>query len=94
MADREYKVREVTLELLSTTTSERERQRMLVGEKIYTGKMLLGPSIGKSFCFYRDDGEYMHTSEVLDIQVASSDELLLTTRNSTYKLKIGKSLNE
>ncbi len=90
----EYSMRKVTLELLSTKTNSRTRFWNCVGEKTYTGKMMLGPSIGKSFCYYRDDGAYSHTSTVKNIEYVSSNELKLTTLNSIYKLTIGESFNE
>jgi hypothetical protein len=54
--------------------------------------MMLGPSVGKSFCFWRDDMEYMHTSTIKEIRYLAPAELELTTRNSVYKLEIGAEL--
>ncbi len=93
MEAREYKVRECTLELLETKTPLDARRDLDVGEKIYTGKMVLGPSVGTRFHFYRDDAQEMYTSTVKNVRYIKDDELEITTRNSRYSLKIGKTLN-
>ncbi len=87
-------MRKVVLTLISSGTSEEVRQSRLVGGTTYAGLMALGPSVGKSFCFYRDDKAYMHTSAVKNIEYKSADELILTTQNSTYSLKIGEAVND
>ena len=87
-------MRKVTLALIKTNTHQDLRTSNDVGEKVYTGIMVYGPSIGRSFCFYRDDAEYMHTSKISNIKYISSDELELTTQNSLYLLKLGESFND
>lgn len=87
-------MRKVTLELLKTKKSSIERARNSVNEKVYTGTMVYGPSVGKSFCMYRDDGAYMHTSTVKNIEFETDTKLILTTMNSTYSLKIGEEVKD
>ena len=94
MENREFKVREVTLTLLESKTDEETRKSRGVHEPVYTGRMVLGPTVGKSFHFYRDDYQEMFTSTVKNIEYKASDELVLTTRNSVYSLKLGKVLND
>ena len=88
------RMRKVKLKKISSIHTDEERSKRHVGEKIYTGKMMIGPSVGKSFCFYRDDGEYMHTSTIKNIEFRSAKELVLTTLNSVYSLEIGDSFDE
>lgn len=79
----------VTLEKLSSKTDQSIREKMHVGADKYEGVMLFGPSVGRSFAFFRDDKEYMHTSEVKSIQFGDDNTLTFKTRNSEYKLTIG-----
>ena len=81
-------MRKVILEKLSSSTPQDVRDYMGVGKTKYTGLMQFGPSVGKSFAFFRDDGEYMHTSTVRSIQFDGND-ITLKTKNSTYRLTVG-----
>ena len=87
-------MRECTLTLLSSNTGQAVRDRMCVGEKVYKGKMVFGPSVGLSFCLFREDGEYMHTSTIKSIQYKDVGIFVIKTKNSVYELKIGKAIFE
>jgi hypothetical protein len=79
----------IVLEKISSETPEHIRESRNVGGTTHKGTMFFGPSVGKSFCFYRDDGAYFNTSEVKEIQYEGK-VLTLKTRNSVYKLTIGE----
>lgn len=83
--------RKVTLGLLETNTPKEIRNRNQVGEKSYTGIMFFGPSVGKSFHFFRDDNQEMYTSTVKEIQY-EGNVLTLKTLNSKYRLTIGEAI--
>ena len=86
-------MRKCTLTLIKSDTPKASRAFNLKSdEDSWTGKMMLGPSVGKSFCFWRDDMGYMHTSTIKEIRYLAPAELELTTRNSIYKLEIGAEL--
>ena len=87
-------IRKIKLEKISSSTPDAEREERGVGKKAHTGVMVLGPSIGRSFTFYRDDAEYMHTSTVKTIEYVAADKLILHTLNSVYELTIGEELNQ
>lgn len=76
---------------LNSQTPQSVREDRHVGEESYAGVMFFGPEVGMSFSFFRDDKEYMHTSKVANIEFVGENEMILTTQNSQYKLKIGAS---
>ena len=81
----------VVLKQISSETDDVTRAFNLKSDKKeWAGLMFYGPSVGKSFSFFRDDEEYMHTSTIKDIQYVSGNELKFTTRNSEYLLTIGE----
>ncbi len=81
----------VKLSLISSDTDAPSRAFNLKSDKnSWEGVMFYGPSAGKSFSFFRDDLEYMHTSTIKDIQYLPENKLEFTTMNSKYCLEIGK----
>lgn len=82
--------RRIIFELVSTKTLKEDRENRNVGLKTYTGTMFFGPTPGKSFSFFRDDAEYVHTSTVKNIEYVDANTLLVSTKNSEYKLIIGE----
>lgn len=81
--------RKVILEKIESKTPQKVRERNNVGKDKYEGIMFFGPSVGRSFHFFRDDKCEMHTSTVKEIQY-EGDVLILKTLNSKYRLTIGK----
>ncbi len=81
----------ITFELVKSTTDATSRAYNLKSDKTkWEGTMFFGPTPGQSFSFFRDDQEYMHTSTVQNVQYIDDNTLVLTTRNSEYKLSIGE----
>jgi hypothetical protein len=81
----------VKLTLIKSNTDKVSRNFNLKSAKdSWNGVMFYGPSIGKSFSFFRDDDEYMHTSTVQNIQYVDLNTYEITTRNSVYRLDVGE----
>ena len=91
---RRFVLRKIVLKRLSSQTGHSEQNKRGVSKEVYTGVMFFGPSVGRSFTFYRDDAEYMHTSVVRHVEYVASDKVLVHTRNSVYELTIGKELDD
>lgn len=86
--------RRITMTLLKSKTDPETRSKNGVAGPVYKGIMLLGPSVGESFNFYRDDGYQMWTSPVERITFESNDMIHIKTKNSVYNLEIGPEINK
>ena len=85
-------MRKIELKLVTSNTSEEIRKKCGVTGPIQKGVMVLGPSIGKSFTFYRDDGANFHTSEVKHLEFVDNTNIKMKTKNSEYILTIGEEI--
>ncbi len=80
----------VKLTCLSSSTDKVSRNFNLRSDKdSWEGLMFFGPSVGKSFSFFRDDEEYMHTSMITEVHYLDNNMVSFHTLNSVYTLEIG-----
>ena len=86
--------RKIKLTLVSSKTPQSERDRRGLKDKEQTGVMVLGPSVGHSFTFWRDNGYRFYSSNVESIDYIDSKTLNINTRNSVYRLDLGEEVAE
>lgn len=84
--------RRIKFKLIKSSTAKNSRAFNLKSDKDeWTGTMMYSPSVDRSFCFFRDDDEYMHTSRVQNIKY-EGNKLTIITMNSEYELVIGEEI--